>query len=118
MRWSATWVLWILLLFLVVDTFAATSVSFHDKTNIRPSLKASANASPNPALVGQVVSFTCTATGGIPPYGYSWDFADGTSGSGPITTHAYNNIGTYDVACTLKDAQTTTTNATIVLAVA
>jgi PKD repeat protein len=118
MRWSTTWVLAILSLVLVVNAFAAASVSFHNKTSIRPSLGASATASPNPAIMGQAVSFTCTAIGGVSPYDYSWDFGDGTSGTGSTTTHTYNNLGTYSVVCTVTDSQTTTARATIPLIVA
>jgi plastocyanin len=117
MHWSTTWVLAILSLVLVVNAFAAASVSFHNKTSIRPSLGASATAS-LPAIIGQPVSFTCTAAGGVSPYNYSWDFGDGTSGTGSTTTHTYNIIGTYTVVCTVTDSQTTTARATINLIVA
>jgi PKD repeat protein len=118
MRWSTAWVLAILSLILVVNAFAATSVSFRNKTNIRHSLSASATASSNPAIMGQTISFTCIATGGVSPYNYSWDLGDGTSDTGSIVTHVYNILGTYAVICTVKDSQTTTIRSTISLVVA
>ncbi|MBT1696389.1 cellulase family glycosylhydrolase [Fulvivirgaceae bacterium PWU4] len=35
--------------------------------------------------------------------GYSWDFGDGTTGSGVSASHTYSNCGTYTVALTVTD---------------
>ena len=34
---------------------------------------------------------------------YSWDFGDGTTGSGIIVEHTYNTVGTYNVILTVTD---------------
>jgi len=34
---------------------------------------------------------------------WSWDFGDGTSGNGEVTTHAYQKVGTYTVVLTVVD---------------
>lgn len=34
----------------------------------------------------------------------TWDYGDGTFGSGPYTTHTYSSIGTYNVCVTVFDA--------------
>lgn len=36
---------------------------------------------------------------------YSWDFGDGASGTGAVTTHTYTAPGTYVVTLTVWDAQ-------------
>lgn len=36
---------------------------------------------------------------------YTWDFGDGTSGSGPTLTHLYTSIGTYTARLTVTDNQ-------------
>lgn len=39
---------------------------------------------------------------------YSWDFGDGSTGTGPSPTHAYDNAGTYEVVLTVTDDDGTT----------
>jgi len=34
---------------------------------------------------------------------YSWDFGDGSTGSGAVTEHTYNSVGTYNVKLTVTD---------------
>ena len=36
---------------------------------------------------------------------YHWDFGDGFEGNGPTVTHTYEQIGTYTVTLTVKDAE-------------
>src|SRR5665647_262312 len=51
------------------------------------------------------VAFTASvsSTAGIPPSGYSWDFGDGSTGTGPAPTHTYNNPGIYTVKLKTTD---------------
>ncbi|MBI4029727.1 PKD domain-containing protein, partial [Candidatus Berkelbacteria bacterium] len=37
------------------------------------------------------------------PLTFSWDFGDGTAGSGEIVQHRYSNVGTYPVTLTVSD---------------
>ncbi|MGC9307205.1 MAG: PKD domain-containing protein, partial [Thermoplasmatota archaeon] len=73
------------------------------------------NAPPNPAFdyaplaptVDATVSFD--AADSYDPYGgsiasYNWDFGDGSSGSSEMTTHIYDESGTYQVTLTVMDA--------------
>ena len=39
-----------------------------------------------------------------PPYNYTWDFGDGSGGSGKTTAHIYQQPGNYTVTFTVKDA--------------
>jgi len=66
-------------------------------------LGASVTDGSNAVDVGQLASFSCTGTGGLPPYTYSWAFGDGTTGSGDRTNHVYNTPGTMSVICTVTD---------------
>ena len=47
---------------------------------------------------------------------YSWDFGDGNTGSGEITTHVYNRAGNFVITLTVSDgtgSTTATTSATV-----
>ena len=75
---------------------------------------------PYPPDVGQTVSFVGTTTGGVSPYGYSWKFGDGSSGTGSPATHTYSSAGTFTVVLNVTDngspKQSTTTrqNVTVI----
>jgi len=48
------------------------------------------------------VSFVGSASGGVPPYTYEWDFGDETTGSGASITHTYNTSLSGEFTVTLK----------------
>ena len=73
-------------------------------------LSASVVAGSNAVDVGQIASFSCTGTGGVYPYIYSWTFGDGSTGSGASTGHAYYTPGTVTVVCTARDQLGTLAN--------
>jgi len=58
---------------------------------------------PQSADIGQSVTFTCNASGGSPPYSYSWTFGDGSTANGEIVIHSYSSSGTVHVVCTVTD---------------
>lgn len=54
---------------------------------------------------GQAVTFTATATDpGNLPLTFSWDFGDGTTGSGPTATHTYTRGGAFTVSVRATNA--------------
>jgi PKD repeat protein len=63
-------------------------------------LSANFSFSPGSPAAGQVVTFDASSTSGN-PNAYSWDFGDGTTGSGQVTTHAYAQNGSYIVRLTV-----------------
>jgi PKD repeat protein len=67
-------------------------------------LTASFSASVSNPSVGENVSFTGSATGGIQPYAYSWSFGDSSSGAGQSLDHSYQSPGTYNVVLTVTDS--------------
>ena len=67
-------------------------------------LVASAYWTPNPAQVGQVISFTGSATGGRPPYSFSWEFGDGADSTNASAAHAYAALGTYSIRFVARDS--------------
>jgi PKD repeat protein len=49
-------------------------------------------------------SLEADAHGGVPPYTYSWDFGDGTTGEGCCPDHVYETPGDYVATVTATDA--------------
>ena len=85
------------------------SGSFSDSFSITqtpppPPLSTSFTYSPSEPTSGQTVSFTGTATGGTPPYNFSWNFGDSASATGGSATHVYRAAGSYSVILTVKDS--------------
>jgi PKD repeat protein len=81
-------------------------------------LAATASATPSSGQVPLNVAFTGTATGGTPPYGYSWNFGDGSATSTlQNPSHTYNSAATYTATLTVTDSsapvKTATSNVTI-----
>jgi PKD repeat protein len=81
-------------------------------------LAATASATPTSGQVPLNVAFTGTATGGTPPYGYSWNFGDGSATSTlQNPSHTYNSAATYAATLTVTDSsapvKTATSNVTI-----
>jgi PKD repeat protein len=58
---------------------------------------------PVEARVGEEVTFDGSESrpGSSPIASYEWDFDDGTTGSGAIVTHVYDDPGTYQVTLTV-----------------
>ena len=68
-------------------------------------LTASASALPTSGQVPLNVSFTGSASGGTPPYSYSWNFGDGSATSTAQNPHhTYNSAGTYTATLTVTDS--------------
>jgi hypothetical protein len=68
------------------------------------------NGSSTTGVAGQAVTFTAAAgdpDGDLP--GYTWDFGDGTTGTGSSATHTYTQPGIYHVTVTVWDGAATTT---------
>jgi PKD repeat protein len=64
-----------------------------------------AQATPTSGAVPLTVSFSCSAAGGTPPYGFAWDFGDGSAGaSGTGPQHVYTAPGRYTWRVTVSDS--------------
>ena len=95
----------------------ATTQQTVSVSNPAPTLTGSFTYSPASPQAGQFVSFTGSASGGTPPYSFSWSFGDGSTGTGSSVTHAYSSAGSYTVTLSIKDGgspqQTATSQQTI-----
>lgn len=75
-----------------------------------PSLTASFTVNPGspPAFTAAVFDASASSNGsGVcnNACSYSWNFGDGTSGSGMITTHEYRTVGLFQASLTVTDAR-------------
>ncbi len=63
------------------------------------------NGTPDPAALGRPVNFSTLASGGTPPYTYSWAFGDGgTGGNLANITHIFTTNGPFQSVATVTDA--------------
>ncbi len=86
----------------VTDSARKTTQSTAQVTVVPP-LVAIANG-PYSGTVNVPITFAGSASGGTPPYSYSWNFGDGSSSSLQNPTHAYSNAGTYTATLTVTDS--------------
>jgi PKD repeat protein len=85
---------------------AIDSKSINITVTASPSpLVASAAANPTSGQAPLAANFTGSATGGTPPYSYSWNFGDGQSSSSQNPSHTYNSAGTYIAILTATDSE-------------
>lgn len=75
-----------------------------------PNLAASFTVSPNPPKVMDIVTFNAsnTTNTGVSctlACTYAWDFGDGTTGTGQITTHQFRTISSFQVRLTVTDSR-------------
>ena len=81
-------------------------------------LTLSVNASEERDSVPLPVIFSASATGGVQPYSFSWDFGDGTTYSyNQNPTHTYEIPGTYTTTCSVSDSNGDTVTDTILIQV-
>ncbi len=73
--------------------------------NFNTAPTAVAQARPNPAVVGEEVTFDGSAsTDDASGLTYEWDFGDGGTGSGQVAHHMYTSAGDYNATLTVTDA--------------
>lgn len=73
----------------------------------------SASAKPANSTVALQTTLTANATGGTSPYSFSWEFGDGTSGTGASVGHLYNQTGSYEATVFAADAAGRTAMTTV-----
>lgn len=54
---------------------------------------------------GSAITFSGTVSGGESAYLFSWNFGDGSSGTGPSPTHTYADNGIYTATLTITDGR-------------
>jgi hypothetical protein len=75
-----------------------------------PPLVAGTAQSPTSPYPNHPITFTAAAGGGVPPYSFSWDFGDGSTGSGSVVSHTYASSGGYRITLTVQDSASPSPN--------
>ena len=71
---------------------------------VNPPLAVDCGASPNPTEVRHAVQFTCSPSGGVAPFTYSWEFDDGQGSEEQNPTHTYDTAGRFRPCVTVTDS--------------
>ncbi len=81
------------------------TISVTRRVSNNPEIKptATVTADPTSGTEPLTVYFTCSATGGIEPYTYSWNFGDGETTADQNPAHTYDNDGVYTAECKVTD---------------
>jgi PKD repeat protein len=91
----------------VTDSATNSATSADVMVVVFPSLHATASASVSSGAAPLQVTFSGTATGGLPAYTYAWHLGIvGQTASTASTTYTYTNPGTYTVWLNVTDSET------------
>lgn len=60
--------------------------------------------SPTTVFTGGVISFSASASGGNPPYNFSWSFGGGSTATGSLVNHIFNSSGSFNVVVNVTDS--------------
>jgi len=87
------------------DAASATGIDTITVTYTQPAVLAvTGSASVTSGTRPLSISFTCSPSGGIPPYAYSWKFGDGAVSNQQNPSHVYNSVGTFNATVTVTDS--------------
>src|SRR2546425_71425 len=102
-----------------IDVQTNFSGSYSDSFSIwgGPNPVPSASWSPLSPQVGQTVTFTASASGGVPPYSFTWDFGDGGKATGTTASHGYASANYFNVTLTTIDSANNAGSSRSVIAV-
>jgi PKD repeat protein len=88
----------------LTDSNGATALSPTIVLAVAAPLSVVASAAPSSVSAGQTVAFSVVPSGGTGPFSYSWQFGDGSTGSGSTVDHTYSTGGTYAVLVWANDS--------------
>ncbi len=69
-----------------------------------PTLTATAQADHTSGTAPLAVTFTGSASGGVPPYAWAWTLGDGTTSTLQTPTHTYTQAGSFTAILTVTDS--------------
>lgn len=84
---------------------------------VNPSVTVMADTNRTVTDVGLPVAFNASSLGGTGPLAYQWNYGDGVTGNGTMTTHVFGGIGTYSPRVWANDSVGSTASANVSLEV-
>ena len=87
----------------VTDSTGVSVTDNHLTASITPALAVNSSVSRESGYAPATFFFTAMVTGGTGPYGYKWDFGDGTTSTVGNPSHTYTNPGYYTTSITVTD---------------
>lgn len=100
------------------DTNSQSAPQVFVTGNTAPTITSPASASVLTAFVDELVVFSVGATDlNSDPLAYSWNFGDGTFGTGVSVEHTFSTAGTYNVVVTVNDNFTGSVTSTVTVVV-
>ncbi len=97
------------------DSSAPTRTATSSKTvtiSMPPPPSTSFTFQPASPIVNTPVTFTATTTGGTPPYTVTWNFGDGSSGTGSSIVHTFTSAQSFTVTEVATDSSSPSQSAT------
>lgn len=80
-------------------------------------LSMSASATPTSGDASLTVQFSCSVSGGVSPYTYSWNFGDNQTSTEKDPSHIYNNAASYTATATVTDNALNQANSSVAITV-
>jgi hypothetical protein len=101
-----------------VTISAPARISISGPPNHKPVLTSGATAAPNPAVTGQMVTFSAAASDAdSDPLTYAWDFGDSAVAVSSSVSHAYAAAGIYQANVAIRDGRGGSVTSSVALTV-
>lgn len=97
------------------SNYAGVTSSCEPFTVQASSLAATASSNSTTGTAPLTIQFTGSASGGVSPYSYLWDFGDGVSSSLQNPSHTYSIAGSYAAKLIVTDSKGTEATANLVV---
>jgi len=86
------------------DDAGVTVLSAPVNLSVNPLPFVNTSVSPTIGIVPLTANFSAVVFGGTGPFGFSWQFGDAATATGPSASHTYTTAGAYDAVVTVTDA--------------
>jgi|GEM_PF-6001406 len=90
---------------LITEVYAGLTLYLGGTKSAPEPLACEASGNPMSGEPSLAVQFNGSATGGNPPYTYSWDFGEGGTSSDPRPRYTYQKTGNYTARLTVTDSK-------------